>query len=171
MKYVIFETKFGYFGILSEKGGILRTCLPMADRMSGENYLLEGLEGAKFAPDLFANLQKQVKSYFSGTYIEFGPEIPLLIDGLTNFAQDILNACRKIPYGQTICYGQLAETANHPKAARAVGNVMGNNPIPLIIPCHRVVKSDGTAGGFQRNRPGGQDLKKRMLILEKAQIT
>ncbi|MCF7954736.1 MAG: methylated-DNA--[protein]-cysteine S-methyltransferase [Phycisphaerae bacterium] len=167
MRYVIFETKFGFCGILASKGGILRTSLPVSDRKSAEMDLLAGLEGAEFAPNLLVNLQNQIKSYFSGTYVEFDSEIPLLIDELSKFSQEILKACRKIPYGQIVSYAELAKMANHPKAARAVGNAMGNNPIPLIIPCHRVVKSDGTTGGFQRNRPGGAGLKKRMLDVEK----
>ncbi|MCF7956376.1 MAG: methylated-DNA--[protein]-cysteine S-methyltransferase [Phycisphaerae bacterium] len=167
MRYVTFETKFGFFGILTSQGGILRTSLPVSDRKSAENDLLTGLEGAEFDPDLLADLQNQIKSYFSGTYVEFDENIPLQLAGLSRFAQDILKGCRKIPYGHTVSYAELAQMANHPKAARAVGNAMGNNPIPLIMPCHRVVKSDGTTGGFQRNRPGGTDLKKRMLDVEK----
>ncbi|MBW8014737.1 MAG: methylated-DNA--[protein]-cysteine S-methyltransferase [Planctomycetes bacterium] len=171
MRYVIFETKFGFFGILGDQGGILRTSLPVADRQSAESDLLDGLKGVKFDAGLLPNLQKQIKSYFTGTYIDFGDDIPLLTGGLSQFSQDILKACLKISYARRVSYGELAKMANHSKAARAVGNVMGNNPIPLIIPCHRVVKSDGATGGFQRNRPGGQDLKKRMLDLEKAHIS
>jgi methylated-DNA-[protein]-cysteine S-methyltransferase len=166
MRYVIFETKFGFFGILGHQDGILRTSLPVADRRSAGQHLLSGLAEVEFDPDLLPNIQNQIKSYFSGTYIEFDTEIPLLINELSKFSQDILNACLEIPYGRMVSYGELAKMANHPKAARAVGNAMGNNPIPLIIPCHRVVKSTGATGGFQRNQPGGRDLKKRMLNLE-----
>jgi len=167
MRYVTFETKFGFFGILVEKSGILRTSLPVTDRESATEHLLFGFQEVQFDPDLLPDIQNQIKSYFSGTYVEFDENIPLQIAGLSQFSQDILNACLRIPYGRTVSYGELAKMANHPKAARAVGNAMGNNPIPLIIPCHRVVKSNGTIGGFQRNRPGGQDLKIRMLDLEK----
>ena len=167
MKYVTFETKFGFYGILSDQGGILRTSLPVPDRKTSEKHLLEGLEGGKYSSGLMIGVQKQIKLYFSGTYVEFDDNISLLLDDLSQFSQDILNACLKIPYGQTVSYGELAKMANHPKAARAVGNAMGNNPIPLIIPCHRVLKSDSSIGGFQRSRPGGINLKKRMLALEK----
>lgn len=167
MRYVIFQTKFGFFGILGDERGILRTSLPVADRRSVENELLDGVGGAKFDAGLLPDLQRHVKLYFSGTYVEFGAEIPLLLDDLSEFSRDILKACLKIPYGRTVSYGELATMVNHPKAARAVGNVMAKNPIPLIIPCHRVVKSDGTTGGFQRNRDGGPQLKKRMIELEK----
>ena len=167
MRFVIFETKFGFFGILGDERGILRTSLPVKDRRTVENDLLAGVAGAEFDPKLFFGLQNQIKSYFSGTYVEFTAKTPLFIGHLSKFSQEILKACLKIPYGQTVSYGRLAEMANRPKAARAVGNAMGNNPIPLIIPCHRVVKSDGSAGGFLRNSSGGPQLKKRLLELEK----
>jgi len=174
MKYTIFNTKFGFFGILTKKNGILRTSLPTPTRRSAENYLLEGLTGAKFDAGLLPDLQSQIKSYFTGTYVDFDTNIPLLTEDLSQFTQDILKACINIQYGQTASYADLAKNANHPKAARPTGSVMAKNPIPLIIPCHRVIKSDGKTGGFQQNRPGGcqqnrpggPDLKKRMLHLE-----
>lgn len=171
MRYVIFDTKFGFCGILAIQGSILRTSLPVKDLESATEYLLSGLQEVQFDPDLLPNIQNKIKSYFSGTYVEFDKNTPLQLAGLSQFSQDILKACLKIPYGRTVSYGELAQMANRPKAARAVGNAMGNNPIPLIIPCHRVVKSNGTIGGFQRNRPGGTDLKKRMLDMEKCTKT
>jgi methylated-DNA-[protein]-cysteine S-methyltransferase len=167
MRYTIIQTKFGYFGILAQKSTILRMSLPVPDRRSAENQLLEGLKPVEYDAGLLPNLQKQIKSYFAGTYVEFDKKISLHLDGLSQFSQDILKACLKIPYGKTVTYKKLAEMANHPKAARAVGNAMGNNLIPLIIPCHRVIKSNGSTGGFQKNRQGGQDLKKRMIEMER----
>jgi methylated-DNA-[protein]-cysteine S-methyltransferase len=170
MRYVIVETKFGFFGILAHKGTILRTSLPVSTPQLAEIDLIGDLEGVEFNANLLPNLQSQIKSYFAGTYIEFNNNIPLNLDTLSKFSQDILKACIKIPYGKTVSYAELAKIANHPKAARAVGNAMGNNPIPLIIPCHRVVKSDGATGGFQRNKQGGPNLKKRMLELERQHV-
>jgi len=167
MRYVIFQTQFGFFGISGNENGVLRTSLPAADPETAKKHLLAGLTGLKSDPKLFPDLQKQVKLYFSGTYVEFDDKIPLLIDHLSKFSRDILRACMKIPYGSTVSYGKLAKMANHPNAARAVGNAMAKNPIPLIIPCHRVIKSNGSTGGFQQNRPGGPDLKIKMLKLEK----
>jgi methylated-DNA-[protein]-cysteine S-methyltransferase len=77
----------------------------------------------------------------------------------------VLAACRKIPYGQTRSYGAIAKEIDAPDAARAVASALGKNPIPLVVPCHRVVYSDGRAGGF--SSPGGVDLKLRMLAIEK----
>ena len=77
----------------------------------------------------------------------------------------VLAACRKIPYGQTRSYGSLAQEIDAPDAARAVAAALGKNPIPLVVPCHRVTYSDGRPGGF--SAAGGVALKLRMLALEK----
>ena len=87
-----------------------------------------------------------------------------MVHGLSEFAKSVLTACRAIKFGQTISYLGLAEKAGHPTAARAVGNVMAKNPLPLIVPCHRVLNADGRAGGFSAT--GGISLKKKMLELE-----
>ncbi len=166
MRYTIIQTKFGFFGILAQKSTVIRTSLPAADAKIAENDLLGNLKGVKFDTKIFPNIQMQIKSYFAGVYVDFSTDIPIQIDNLSIFSKDILKACQKISYGQTVSYKKLAEMANHPKAARAVGNALANNPIPLIIPCHRVIKTNGTTGGFQKNRPNAQNLKKRMIELE-----
>ncbi len=84
--------------------------------------------------------------------------------GVSRFARRVLQACRRIPYGQTRSYTQLAQTAGSPRAARAVGNVMASNRHPLLVPCHRVVTSSGALGGF--SAPSGTQLKQRLLDLE-----
>lgn len=83
--------------------------------------------------------------------------------GMTPFRKKVMEELRNIPAGSTVTYGQLAATAGSPGAARAVGNVMATNPVPLFVPCHRVVATDGL-GGFT----GGLDVKRALLRLEKA---
>ncbi|MCL5007943.1 MAG: MGMT family protein [Candidatus Marsarchaeota archaeon] len=85
--------------------------------------------------------------------------------GLTNFQIDVLMAAYSIPRGETISYKALAELAGHPNAYRAVGSVMRKNPMAPIIPCHRVIRSDGRLGSYSG---GGTDVKRRMLISERA---
>lgn len=82
------------------------------------------------------------------------------------FRKQVLTAAMQIPYGQTCSYSQLAAAAGNPKAARAVGNALAHNPVPPVAPCHRVIKADGSLGGFG----GGLALKKRMLAMEKAAL-
>ena len=90
------------------------------------------------------------------------------IDSLpgTKFQHDVWRALTRIPVGQTVTYGQLARMAGHPTAVRAVANAVGKNPMPPVIPCHRVVRSDGKIGGY--SAPGGVAEKRRLLQAEKA---
>jgi methylated-DNA-[protein]-cysteine S-methyltransferase len=91
-------------------------------------------------------------------------ELPVELSYATEFQRRVLLACRAILYGQTRSYGDLAAQVGSPGAARAVGNVMAHNCVPLIIPCHRVVASQGQLGGF--SAPRGLSMKRRLLQLE-----
>ena len=91
-------------------------------------------------------------------------DVEVDIDHLTPFSQRIVVACRRIDWGETRSYGQLAKLAGRSGAARAVGRVMSQNRTPLVVPCHRVVASNGKLGGF--SAPQGIKLKKRLLALE-----
>lgn len=93
-------------------------------------------------------------------------EIPIDYSGLSEFRRQVMEQCRAVPFGQTVTYQQLAGRIGYPKAARAVGGVMRTNPLPLIVPCHRIVRCDGTLGGY--SGPGGVNLKRRLLELEGA---
>jgi methylated-DNA-[protein]-cysteine S-methyltransferase len=95
--------------------------------------------------------------------------LPFRLDGVTPFQRRVLLACRKIPWGSTVSYARLAKMAGRPKAVRAVAAVMRNNPFPLIVPCHRVVASDGGLGGFMGKKSGkALALKRRLLENEGA---
>jgi methylated-DNA-[protein]-cysteine S-methyltransferase len=87
---------------------------------------------------------------------------------LTDFQRRVLRQCRRIPYGQTLSYAELAAKAGFSRAARAVGNCMAGNRIPLIIPCHRVVCADGRLGSY--SAPGGTSMKRRLLALESREL-
>ena len=103
---------------------------------------------------------KQLDEYFAGKRQTF--DLPLSTKG-TPFQQTVWKQLQKIPYGRAISYSRLAQEINNPKACRAVGSANGKNPIPIIIPCHRVIASDGGLGGYT----GGLDIKKQLLDLEK----
>lgn len=106
---------------------------------------------------------KLLECYFNHTPISFA-QLPLDLHGLTRFQQQILTRALQIPYGQVISYGCLAQLAGYPRAARAVGGAMAANPIPIIIPCHRVVAASGALTGY--SGPGGLAMKKNLLSLE-----
>jgi len=162
--YTVFKTKWGYFGLAGTQAGLLRTCLPMPGAGRVKSLLLEHYPSARYKKGLFRPLQEQIIAYFEGAYVDFDKDIPILLEGFSPFARSVLAACRAVRYGRTISYGQLTAKAGAPKAARAVGGVMARNPTPLIIPCHRVIRSDGKIGGFSAT--GGASLKKRMLEME-----
>jgi methylated-DNA-[protein]-cysteine S-methyltransferase len=112
----------------------------------------------------FAEVIRQLRAYFDGELREF--DLPLAPEG-TAFQLRVWNSLRTIPYGETISYGQLAQRIGNPKAVRAVGLANGCNPIPIIIPCHRVIGSDGSLTGFG----GGLPNKKKLLALESRQMS
>ena len=113
-------------------------------------------------PERAAEARRQIGEYLSGKRVAF--ELPLDLDGVSDFQRRALTACAGIPYGQTRSYAELARELGQAGAARAVGGAMAHNPLPLIIPCHRVLRSDGGLGGFG----GGLDIKRRLLDLERA---
>jgi methylated-DNA-[protein]-cysteine S-methyltransferase len=112
----------------------------------------------------FAEVIRQLQAYFRGELKVF--DVPLAMEG-TDFQLRVWNALRAITYGQTISYAQLAERIGNPNAVRAVGLANGSNPIPIIVPCHRVIGSDGSLTGFG----GGLSTKKRLLELESKQLS
>ena len=102
----------------------------------------------------------QLSEYLSGTRKIF--DLTLVLVG-TPFQKKVWESLQQIPYGETRTYQQVAEEIGHPRSSRAVGNANHINPIPIIIPCHRVVRSDSTLGGFG----GGIDVKQKLLDLER----
>jgi len=105
------------------------------------------------------NAARQLREYFDGRRVEF--DLPLAPEG-TAFQRDVWQKLCEIPYGSTISYGELARRVGNPKASRAVGAANGQNPIPIVIPCHRVIGSNGSLTGFG----GGIDMKRRLLDFE-----
>jgi methylated-DNA-[protein]-cysteine S-methyltransferase len=163
IKYTVFKTKWGYFGLAGTDNGLLRTCLPVGARRSIESQLLRNLRNCRYDKDIFKLAQRRIIAYFEGDCVDFR-DIPVVLDGLGLFARRVLTTCRSIRFGQTVTYGRLAKLAGKPRSARAVGGVMAQNPLPLIIPCHRVICADGSLGGF--SAAGGIKLKRRLLKLE-----
>jgi methylated-DNA-[protein]-cysteine S-methyltransferase len=119
----------------------------------------EGQERA----DPFREVARQLAAYFAGDLRHF--DLPLAPEG-TPFQQQVWEALQRIPYGDTISYGELACRIGKPEASRAVGAANGRNPIPVVIPCHRVVGADGSLTGFG----GGIEAKRALLELERARL-
>ncbi len=153
-------TTLGSFRLIASTQGLWAVCWP------NQKPPYKSLQPASDAPPKIARLLKttaaQLADYFLGRKVCF--TAPLDLSSLTPFARKVLTALAHLPYGQTITYGQLAKRIGAPAGARAVGSCLARNPLPLIIPCHRVLPRTGGLGGF--SAPAGPNLKRRLLMLE-----
>jgi methylated-DNA-[protein]-cysteine S-methyltransferase len=165
MHYHLFDTEMGLAGIgWSDDGIITRFRLPDPDRASAEKQF-KGEAKSGNPPSGVAAVVAQAKRYFAGERIDF-TAIELDLARVDPFRRTIYEALRKVSFGETVTYGELAKRAgaNAPTAAQDVGVAMARNPVPLIIPCHRVLAAGGKLGGF--SAPGRTEAKQRMLALE-----
>ena len=163
IKYTIFQTKWGYFGLAGTEYALCRTQLPGPKREKIKSLLLKNMSAAQFDKSFFRPLQEQINTYFEGAYVDFR-NIPIVLEDFSSFVGSVLTACRNVEFGRTISYSGLAIKIGRPTAVRAVGGALAKNPLPLIIPCHRIIRGDGKIGGF--SAPGGTTLKKKMLLHE-----
>ncbi len=156
--YTMFESPLGPL-LLAGDSNTLR-------RVSFESSKRSALPQADWKQNraAFAEVIRQLQAYFRGELKEF--DVPLAMEG-TEFQLRVWNELRAIRYGETISYAQLAERIGNPQAVRAVGLANGSNPIPIIVPCHRVIGSDGSLTGFG----GGLSTKKKLLDLESKQLS
>lgn len=168
--YTVFRTKWGYFGLAGTEQAICRTFLPGLQRQQVEQKLLQACRPADanfwWDKGFQRALQERIAAYYEGEPVDFSADPAISLNGSGAFARKVLQACRKITFGRAMTYNDLARQAGSPRAARAVGSVMAGNPIPLIIPCHRVLRTDGGLGGF--SAPGGIAIKQKMLHHEQS---
>jgi methylated-DNA-[protein]-cysteine S-methyltransferase len=127
-----------------------------------EKYQLEPI----LSPALTAWARNQVRDYLNGKRANFDIQVDL--STLTEFQQQVLTVTSYIPRGMVTTYGDIARQIGNLKAVRAVGQALGKNPIPIVIPCHRVIASDGSIGGYSGG--GGTETKIKLLKLEGAQL-
>jgi len=123
------------------------------------DYAPAVVKGSGEAARIVRETERQLSEYFTGRRREF--DLPLALDG-TDFQRATWHALRSIPFGRTMSYGELARRLGRPRAVRAVGAANGANPIPIIVPCHRVIGADGTLTGYG----GGLAIKRRLLVHE-----
>jgi methylated-DNA-[protein]-cysteine S-methyltransferase len=152
--YCHFESPIGKIMVAGEKAGLKRIGFPAEKgKRDPDPAWEEGKEDLKEAV-------QQLEAYFSGKLKAF--RLKLAPEG-TPFQLSVWQALQDIPYGQTVSYGELARRIGKPKASRAVGAACARNPLPIVIPCHRVIGSTGGLTGFG----GGLDVKKALLELER----
>ncbi len=149
-------------GAVVDEAGLTRVVLPhytlhdLLDLLAWEHPSAIRDEGP------FERLIALGRDYFNGLRVNFA-EVRCA-PGAPGFSAKVYDACRRIPYGQTLSYSALAREIGRPEAARAVATAMSRNPVPLVVPCHRVTHADGRVGGF--SAAGGEALKRRLLDLE-----
>lgn len=163
LRYAIWPTAWGPMGAVCDERGITRIVLPHYSPADLEALLKWDHPGAARDQGPFEKLIELSRAYFNGKPADFA-EVAVAMPAPLTLTGKVLAACRKIPYGRTRSYGSLAEEIGSPDAARAVAAALGKNPTPLVVPCHRVIYSDGRLGGF--SAAGGTELKNRMLALE-----
>ncbi|MFO7889348.1 MAG: methylated-DNA--[protein]-cysteine S-methyltransferase [bacterium] len=160
--YSFMETQFGPLLISSTEKGVKRIILPSADQLQ---RLKQDFKDDELSENKKINEKAacQLREYFKGERKQFSLFLDL---EATEFQKKVLKAVQKVPYGTTRSYKDIAEKIGNPKAARAVGSANRTNPLPIIIPCHRIIGSDGSLTGYG----GGIELKRKLLEFEKRYV-
>ncbi len=163
----IFLTDLGWMGIAGTADRVQRLRFGHSSDAEVRDALLDpeennGTNGTKIT-DWFPDLRRRLQRYGQGEYVDFA-DVQLLLPKLTAFQEAVVFAARAVGYGETVSYAELAELAGYPRAARAVGTVMSSNPLPILVPCHRVIGTGGKLGGY--SAPQGVNLKKDLLAME-----
>ena len=157
------DSPIGPLMIASTDRGVCEICFGQNET---ESQFLHHLRTRGFRPihnqTAISNVAAQLAEYFRGERDHF--EVPFDVSGTTPFTQAVLKATAEVPFGHLTSYRGIAERIGQPSATRAVGNALGRNPIPVLIPCHRIVRSDSSLGGYT----GGLQIKEKLLALEGA---
>ena len=163
-RYSLFSTALGWAGVLVSSKGIRRLSLPQETLSMAWAYLEPPNRGGAPEPELgsFPDIERRLKRYFRGEETAFDDSLDLVG---TAFQKRTWEVSRTIPRGETRSYGWIAKNMGNPGSARAVGQAMRSNPVPIIVPCHRVIGRDGRMCGYCG--PEGVELKRRLLGMER----
>lgn len=163
----VFPSDWGWVGMAVSRRGLAGLTLPQSSEEAAWSRLYSGSpDGVPQDSSAWPELQTRLLDYLAGTPVEFS-DIPLDLPNSPPFWRKVWLLCARIPYGETRTYLQLAGEAGSPRAFRAVGGAMAANPVPIVVPCHRVLGSNGGLVGFG----GGLDQKRRLLEMESALLT
>jgi len=161
MRITAVETALGWIGVAWSERGLVRLELPRETREAALAPLREVWPDALVEPaEALGDVAEELRRYAAGERVDFTARCDLLREPA--FRRRVLEVVARIPYGETRSYAWIAREVGRPRAYRAVGQAVAANPIPIIIPCHRVLRSDGGLGGYG----GGLALKERLLALE-----
>ncbi len=164
-KCAICQTTLGWVGLLRSAEGLLSVTLPQRSSQEARQLLDIETKNASDSLASFPSLIERLKAYFAGNKVTFPDKLDL--SQATPFQRAVWEATKRIHYGETRSYTWVAEQIGKPKAVRAVGQALGKNPLPIIVPCHRVLTKDGKLGGYS----GGLETKKHLRHLESAKVS
>jgi methylated-DNA-[protein]-cysteine S-methyltransferase len=163
VSYAPVESPFGTLLLAATRRGLVRLAFPEESLESVLERLANRISPRIVeAPATLDSMRRELDEYFSGRRREF--DLPLDWALIGAFGRRVLRVTSEIPYGGVLSYGEVAADAGSPRGSRAVGNALGANPIPIVIPCHRVLRSGGALGGYG----GGPQRKRWLLELEGA---
>lgn len=162
--YAPIDSPFGELLVAGTDRGVVRLALPnWGDHGALLEQLVETISPRVLeAPARLDPVRRELDAYFAGRLHEFSVPVDWRLS--RGFASQVLHAVARIPYGKTKSYGEVAAEAGNPRAFRAAGTACGINPVPLIVPCHRVVQAGGAIGNYG----GGPEMKRALLELEGA---
>ena len=161
--YALCDTPIGRCAIAWRGPHIVRTALPHAQDAALRARFADLHEAE--APPFVGSVIARLVALLSGEPHDLA-DVPVHFGGASAFERQVWEAARRIPVGEVRSYGAIAEEIGAPRAGQAVGRALGHNPVPIIVPCHRVLAADGRSGGF--SAPGGVNTKFRILQIEKA---
>ena len=167
LRFDVWQSSMGWIAASATDAGLKRMSLPEPDRDDAEDKIFPAQLEGDHDPDWFKPIAGLIERYLHGESVDLSV-IPIDFSDAPPFFAAAWDACRSIPAGETRSYSWLAAEAGRPGAPRAAGQAMARNLIPLLIPCHRVVRADGSLGGFGGGV--GLPLKKRLLAMEGAAI-
>jgi len=160
--FILFRTKLGWMGLVGGEKGVERIYLPEPSQEELRGRIVREFPDGREGGHALTRAKGEILEYFGGRRKKF--EMPLDFSSATPFQRKTYQVMLAIPLGKVHTYRWLAEKIGNPKSLRAVGNANGKNRWPLVVPCHRIVGSDGRLTGF--SAPGGLDLKAELLKLE-----
>ena len=160
VEFSIRESSLGNIILIARGGKLIELDISNDSEYEIRKELIRRYPDAVSGSETFRMTYLLLDRYLRGQRLDFDTAVD--ISGVGEFTRNILTELRKVPYGHVISYSRLAKNAGYRNAARATGQACGRNPIPIIIPCHRVIREDGTIGGFGM----GLKLKERLLAIE-----
>jgi methylated-DNA-[protein]-cysteine S-methyltransferase len=165
VEYALFDTPIGWCGVAWDGDAVVGTLLPEPQPADTRRRLQDRFDGATEGtpPPAIEDAIARMVASLRGEADDLA-DVPLDLDALPPFQRRVFEVVRHIPAGDTLSYGEVAAAAGSPGAARAVGQALGRNPFPIVIPCHRVLAAGGRIGGFTAE--GGITVKTKMLAAE-----